>query len=88
MEQDDDCGMQEDVGQMKSKWIGAPDRAIDGVGHVHHGTERTVGQDEAEVRQIRERRIRDNGVAIVVHERIVERVEIDERREHRGQNAT
>ncbi len=80
VQQHDGERVESNVGQVIAERTIVPHPAIDGVRGVHQRAERGVDEDEVNVGQIGERSITDDGVVIVVDERIVERVEIGDAR--------
>ena len=77
--------VQQDTRHMETEGTGAPHGSIDGVREVDDGAGDRAEDDRANVRHIGDRRVLDHRVVVVVHERVVEGVQVDEAAEqHRG----
>ena len=74
--------MQRDAGHMESERVQAPDEAVERIRKVYERAERGVDDQEPDVGQIGKRPVREHRVVIVVDERIVERVGVNDSREH------
>jgi hypothetical protein len=77
-EQDDVEHVQQHVGDVEAEWRRSPERTVDRVRDVDNRTLDVVQQHRAKIRPALNRRVRDDRTVVVVHERIVERVQIHE----------
>ena len=82
-EQNDIECVQRDVGHVKSKRPRSPDRAIEGVRGVDDGTLDVVQHHRPRVQRWNNRGIGLDRVVVVVDERIVQGVDVDERAQKR-----
>jgi len=75
-QQDDVQHVQHHVAHVKTERPGAPDRTVCRVREVDDGTRERAEHNRADVRHVRNGGVLDNGVVIVVDERVAQGVEI------------
>ena len=76
-------GVQQDVGEVIPERASAPNRRVRDVGQAHQGPCDVADQNCTNVRQVLERRVFDDQAEIVVDERVVERICIEQHRQER-----
>src|SRR5439155_24340051 len=72
---------------MEAERSRTPRGAVERIGKIHDRTRSPIEHDAPDVEQMPDRRVVDDHLMVVVHERIVEGVQVDETAEKRGGTA-